>query len=119
MDFLEVSIGLHWACLFILIVFRTFNLDTFFGLFDLPLLLLEVAGIGYYIPFIAISMPSLPIMPDAAFNLRHQPPTINCVAVYIALAIFLFLEALLQMGSLILYCSQHHVLLHHRALTAE
>ncbi|EDQ99260.1 uncharacterized protein LACBIDRAFT_335177 [Laccaria bicolor S238N-H82] len=61
----------------------TFNLDPFYGLVDLPLLLLEVA------------------------------------VVYCALAIFLFLEALLRMGSLILYLSQQHVLLHHRALTAE
>ena len=48
----------------------------------------------------------------------NHPPTKNCVIVYISLAIFLCLEALLRMGSLILYLSQHHVLLHHRALTA-
>ena len=49
----------------------------------------------------------------------HRPPVKNCVVVYCALASFLFLEALLWMGSLILYLAQHHVLLHHRALTAE
>jgi len=133
----------------ILIFCRTFSLDPFYGLFDLPLLLLEVAGmwsphyqwevtltwhitlgIGYYIPFIAISMPSEPTefpdvdqLPDLFVGitkiLGNQPPTKNCQVVYLALAIFLFLEALLQMGSLILYLSQHHVLLHHRALTAE
>ena len=46
-------------------------------------------------------------------------PAKNCVVVYCALGIFLFLEVLLRMGSLILYLSQNHVLLHHQALNAE
>ena len=43
----------------------------------------------------------------------------NCVVVYCALEIFLFLEALIRMGSWILYVFQNHVFLHHRAFTAE
>ena len=54
-----------------------------------------------------------------ARTLGNQLPTKNCVVAYISLAMFLCLEALLRIGSLILYLSQHHVLLHHRALTEE
>jgi hypothetical protein len=57
--------------------------------------------------------------PGGIFGNRPLSPVKNCLVVYCALAIFLFLEALLRMGSLILYLSRHHVLLHHRALTAE
>ncbi|KIJ93337.1 hypothetical protein K443DRAFT_646228 [Laccaria amethystina LaAM-08-1] len=103
----------HWFALgmfsFILVhhLLLTFNLDPFYGLVDLPLLLLELAGIGYYIQFFTKSVP------QDLLSFK------NCLVVYCALATFLFLEALLRMGSLILYLSQHHVLLHHQTLIAE
>ena len=89
-----------------------------------------ILGIGYYIPFIIISMPTVPSDKGLLVNRRdltdlpwitlgQRPPRENCLVVYCALAVFLFLEALLRMGSLVLYLSQRHVLLHHRALTSE
>jgi len=72
-------------------------------------------GIVYYIPFITRSISLL----HASGTIPGRQPIKNCLVVYCALAIFLFLEAFLRMGSLILYLSQHHVLLHHRALAAE
>ncbi|EDR05148.1 uncharacterized protein LACBIDRAFT_303536 [Laccaria bicolor S238N-H82] len=120
----------HWfalGVLAILIFCRTLNLDPVYGLFDLPLLLLEVAGIGYYIPFIIKSMPTVEgltltqrdLTSSPIWHYGQRPPVKNCLVIYCALAIFLLLEALLRMGSLILYLSQHHVLLQHRALTSE
>ena len=117
-----VSFESIWSAILIFFC-RTFNLDPFYGPIDLPLLLLEVAGmwsphyqwadppltyilgIGYYI---SVIIPSTPFRPQK-----------NYVLIYFALAVFLSLEALLRMRSLFLYLSQNHVLFHHQDLTAE
>ena len=75
-----------------------------------------ILGIGHYISFIIIqTRDTLTIRPEPEWPL----PVKTYLVIYCALAFFLFLEALLRMGSLILYLSRHHVLLHHRALTSE